>query len=474
MEEEWWFHSYNRGKPLAKDVEEARRPEWAARLLEALGHPEAGMRVAVVTGSKGKGTTAFLLARLWERLDPDGGPVGLSVGPHLHDVRERIRLRGNPIPHEAFSRFSAVVRPVYTSLLSEVRHEAGEYIGPLAPLLAVAFLFFRASGARRAVLEVGRGGLYDEVNVVPHEAAVITALFPEHLDAFGPTLEHVVRHKWGIVTRDVRDVFVGALDAEGLRALGRAAEERQGPLWARTHLSLDRFAGEPLSLAAREDEAHRTAVRPRLFLYGRDFATCDVRLGPEATTFRYCEYASVSREGSTDAARGEEKVVLPLLGAHQARNYALAYRAARRLAGDPPLAGERRFEGPLPWPGRLERLGGEPDVLVDGAISRQAAEEARRVLEEAFGVPPRPLVVVLGLPHGKDVDGVADVFAPVARKLLLVPVAAAHLRPADYAAVLWKYPHAAEERELGAALSRALREAGRSGVVLFAGTQTFV
>ncbi|MBT9252889.1 MAG: hypothetical protein KM296_04245 [Brockia lithotrophica] len=162
------------------------------------------------------------------------------------------------------------------------------------------------------------------------------------------------------------------------------------------------------------------------------------------------------------------------MGAHQARNYALAYRAARRLAGDPPLAAGRRLEEPLPWPGRLERLGKEPDVLVDGAISRQAAEEVRRVLEEAFGIPPRPLVVVLGLPDGKDVEGVADTFAPVARRLLLVPVVAPHLRPADYSPVWGKYAHAAEERELGAAVRRALEEAGRSGVVLFAGTQSFV
>lgn len=477
--DDWWFWSYNRGKPLAKDVEEARRPEWAARLLAGVGHPEAGMRVAVVTGSKGKGTTAFLLARLWERLDPDGGPVGLFVGPHLHDVRERIRLREEPIPHEAFLHFAAEVRPVYASLASEVRHEAGEYIGPLAPLLAVAFLYFRASGVRRAVLEVGRGGLYDEVNVVPHEAAVITALFPEHLEAFGPTLDHVARQKWGIVTRDVRDVFVGALDVEGLRALGRVAEERQGSAWVRAHFSHERFASEPLPPAAGEDEARRTAVYPRLFLYGRDFAACDVRLVPEATTFRYCEDAGATREGSATALRQEaelagEEIVLPLLGAHQARNYALAYRAARRLAGDPPLAGGRRLEDPLPWPGRLERLGREPDVLVDGAISRQAAEEVRRVLEEAFGIPPRPLVVVLGLPDGKDVEGVADTFAPVARRLLLVPVVAPHLRPADYSPVWGKYAHAEEERELGAAVNRALEEAGRSGVVLFAGTQSFV
>jgi len=479
LEDEWWFHSYNRGKPLAGDTEEARRPEWAARLLSALGHPEKGIRVVVVTGSKGKGTTAFLLARLWERLDPDGDPVGLFVGPHLHDVRERIRLWGEPIPQEAFLRYSAEVRPVYTALASEVRHEAGEYIGPLAPLLAIAFLFFRASGVRRAVLEVGRGGLYDEVNVVPHEAAVITALFPEHLDAFGPTLEHVARQKWGIVTRDVHDVFVGALDTDSLRALEWAAEERQGSLWVRTHLSLERVAGEPFLRAAGGSEAQLTAEEPRLFLYGRDFAACDVRLSPEGTVFRYCEYSPALREGSTSPVRQgarfvDEDIFLPFLGAHQARNYALAYRAARRLAGNPPLTGERRFESPLPWPGRLERLRREPDVLVDGAISRHAAKEVRRVLEEAFGVPPRPLTVVLGLPRGKDVEGVVDVFAPIARNLFLVPVAAAHLQPADYASILRRHAHATEEHELGAAISRALKETGRSGVVLFVGTQSFV
>ena len=71
-----------------------------ARLLAALGDPHQGMRYLHVTGSKGKGSTAYLAARL---LQMHGVRVGLFTSPHLSRVEERISVDGQVIPPEEFA-----------------------------------------------------------------------------------------------------------------------------------------------------------------------------------------------------------------------------------------------------------------------------------------------------------------------------------------------------------------------------------
>src|SRR5215813_9976612 len=56
---------------------------------------------AVVTGSKGKGSTTAITAKLLQSL---GHRVGMITGPHLVHWCERIRINGQVIPQEDFLR----------------------------------------------------------------------------------------------------------------------------------------------------------------------------------------------------------------------------------------------------------------------------------------------------------------------------------------------------------------------------------
>ena len=76
------------------------------RLLGRLGHPERGPRVVHLAGTNGKGTTAAMVGRLLQR---QGARVGLYTSPHLVDIRERIRIQGEPVSREAFARAAAAV-----------------------------------------------------------------------------------------------------------------------------------------------------------------------------------------------------------------------------------------------------------------------------------------------------------------------------------------------------------------------------
>src|SRR3954471_9306900 len=77
-------------------------------LLERLGRPDAAYPSIIVTGSKGKGSTATFLAALLEKSSQKGSglhptKIGLFTGPHLHTYRERIKLNGVDIGVEEFS-----------------------------------------------------------------------------------------------------------------------------------------------------------------------------------------------------------------------------------------------------------------------------------------------------------------------------------------------------------------------------------
>lgn len=128
----------------------------------------------------------------------------------------------------------------------------------------------------------------------------------------------------------------------------------------------------------------------------------------------------------------------PLLGAHGARNAALAAAAAVRLGvGQETI---RSGAAAARWPGRLERLpwhGGS--ILLDGAHNPDGARALASTLRE-LALPPLPLI--FGAAGDKDVDGVVEALRPhvshaVLTQAALSPRAAA---AADLAPLFTRLP----------------------------------
>src|SRR5205823_6572550 len=89
-------------------------------LLELLGNPHLPLRVVHIAGSKGKGSTAAVLAAVLRRA---GHRIGLFTSPHLCDVRERIQIDGELISRrELADRMTEVAAAVETL---DVRREPG-------------------------------------------------------------------------------------------------------------------------------------------------------------------------------------------------------------------------------------------------------------------------------------------------------------------------------------------------------------
>ena len=130
---QFWFGrvNYEQKSPQVGDF----KLERMRRLLELLGNPHERLRIVHIAGSKGKGSTAAMLAAILTRA---GYRTGLFTSPHLCDVTERIQVDGSPI-----------TRPELLALLAEIRN-ASAGLSPtfFEVCTAAGFLHFRQSCER--------------------------------------------------------------------------------------------------------------------------------------------------------------------------------------------------------------------------------------------------------------------------------------------------------------------------------------
>jgi len=185
-------------------------------LMDALGHPEQGLKCIHVAGTNGKGSVAHMLASV---LQEAGYKTGLHTSPHLKDFRERFRINGEMVPKEAVSAFvedhRAAFEPIEASFF-----EWG---------VALAFQWFRDQQVDIAVIETGLGGRLDSTNVVMPEVSVITNIGWDHADLLGDTLEKIAGEKAGIIKHQV-PVVMGEAAGSIAEVFRKKAKEMEAPI----------------------------------------------------------------------------------------------------------------------------------------------------------------------------------------------------------------------------------------------------
>lgn len=324
----------------------------------------------VVTGSKGKGSTAAITARILQHL---GHKVGLLTSPHMVNWRERIRLNGRMIPESDFCRILSDLAPAIDTVEAGLVGE--RYFSPQGLFLAIALRWWDEQGALCAVCEVGRGGRFDDVSLVPNEVSLFTPILLEHMQQLGPTLERIAWHKAGIIKPGGYACSVPQA-TEVLNILQAEAEAQDAEfVWI-----MQGDMGEYLGATAN-------GLRMRLGRYG------------ELNLSLHGRYQVAN---ATLAVQGAGKLHAKLPGvAHGSLDYVAAVRAA--------LADVR-------WPGRLAQLDTRPALYVDGATTVIAA---RSLLESLEGRLTRPLVTIVATPIDRDYPGVYGVFAQASDALIL-------------------------------------------------------
>jgi dihydrofolate synthase/folylpolyglutamate synthase len=104
---------------------------------------------------------------------------------------------------------------------------------------------------------------------------------------------------------------------------------------------------------------------------------------------------------------------LPLLGAHQAHNAAVALASLDVLADEGLAVGREavtRGFAALRWPARIEVVAESPWLVVDGAHNVAAARALAETLRTCF--PPAPRTLIFGTTRDKDLRGQLQALLP--------------------------------------------------------------
>lgn len=350
------FISYERQQPATYSPETLSLDR-VHHLLDRLRRPDQVFPSIHIAGTKGKGSTAAMIASC---LCEAGYRTGLYTSPHLHTFRERLRVNGEPISREAFAQLVEELTPHIDAVPGLTWFEI---------VTALAFQYFAHSGIDVGVLEVGLGGRFDATNVVTPLVSVITSLSMDHMALLGSTLEQIAFEKAGIIKKRVPVVSAPQLP-QALDVLRRVA----------------RFRATTITLI------------------GREVSVAPISASLDGQRFRI----------------DDQDFEIPLLGAHQISNAATAITAlsvARErglpIGDDAIRAGLRRVQ----WPGRLEILSREPLLVVDGAHNGDSALKLARALRDVFGRDDWTLII--GVSADKDIPAILDALLPAASWIIV-------------------------------------------------------
>lgn len=159
-------------------------------LCEHLHNPQKKFKSIHIAGTNGKGSTAHLLASIFQEADYK---TGLYTSPHLKDFRERVRINGEMISKQAVMEFVATNKDAF----EQIKPSFFEWS------VALAFYQFALEKVDIAIVETGMGGRLDSTNVLNPELSIITNIGLDHTQYLGNTKEEIAKEKAGIIKEKV-------------------------------------------------------------------------------------------------------------------------------------------------------------------------------------------------------------------------------------------------------------------------------
>ena len=326
------------------------------KLLSLVGNPHEKIRTVHIAGTKGKGSTATMLAKMLEANDYS---VGLYTSPHVVHLHERIAVNSKMITE---SEMLGLLNRIYTPIEKIAKTDPPTFFEIMT---ALAFMYFVDAKADIAVIETGLGGRLDSTNVIKPEVVGITSLSIDHQRQLGNTIESIAKEKAGVFKRGVPVVTVKQ-HPEAMRVL----------------------------------KSHANTVKAPLSVTGGDDIDFSYRFETSP------EHGPHTRVCLTTKTSQFEHLRVPLHGNHQAINCGLALAMLDKLKSsgyeidtDKAIKGLRTVS----LAGRMEMICDDPRIMVDAAHNAASIE----ALIHAIGqnIPYDSMVVIFGCNSDKDVEG---------------------------------------------------------------------
>ena len=334
-------------------------------LVDALGAPQLSYPTVHIGGTNGKTSTSRMVDALFSELDYR---TGRFTSPHLESFLERISIKGEAIaPADLIATYNDIA--LYLDLIDS---RSDVPISYFEALTAMAFVAFAEHPVDIGIIEVGMGGDWDATNIVQSAVSVLMPIGLDHMEYLGETIEEIARTKAGIIKPESH-VVLAAQEPEVARILLEKVVEKS-------------------AIPYRE---------------GLEFALIkrDIAVGGQLISVRgvHSEYTDI---------------YLPLHGAHQAANAAVAIATVEAFVGvalDEELV--RAAFANVSSPGRLEILHRDPTVIIDAAHNPHGATALADTIRNEFDF--ESIFCVLGILGEKDARGVLKALEPVIDRLIV-------------------------------------------------------
>jgi len=327
-------------------------------LLKILGNPEKKFKSVQVSGTSGKGSTAYLLANI---LGKAGYKTGFASSPHLQRINERMQIDMRKISNENLVILVNELIPAIEALKKLPEGEPSYF----ELLTALSFMHFAKEEVDIAVIEVGLEGKYDATNVLDPLVVILTNISKDHTDMLGSTELEIAQEAFSIVRKNdggkIPAIITGVAQEELLEILrGRA-----------------------------------NSLNTQIKKLGRDFSYTVHELLNNGVRFNYIE-GEIQYEDLEVRLRGE----------YQAANSSLAIATSRFLCKLGFSISEQHIREGLSsafFPGRFEVIrSGKQIIILDGAHNEAKMKAFLHALYEYY--PDEEKVLIVGFKRNKDTE----------------------------------------------------------------------
>jgi dihydrofolate synthase/folylpolyglutamate synthase len=393
------------------------------KLLSLVGNPHKKIPTVHIAGTKGKGSTATMIARM---LEANGYKVGLYTSPHVLSFHERITINNEMISE---NELLGLLNRIYTSVEKLSQTDEPTFFELLT---AISFMHFVDKKVDIAVIETGLGGRLDSTNVIKPEVVGITSLSIDHQAQLGDTLAQIAKEKAGVFKPGVPIVTVEQ-KPEAMRVLRTEAAAIKAPL---------SVTGGDIDFSCRFEASREHGPHTRICL--------------------------------TTPTSKFEHLRVPLHGRHQATNCALALAIVDKLkASGYDIDNHKAAKGldNVSLLGRMEMICEDPRILIDAAHNADSIEALMLAIGQS--VPYDSMVVIFGCNNDKDVEGMLEKLQFGADKVIFTRSSSAKAMSGDelaeiYTNICGKMCQSASS--LGEALRLANSAIGKEDLICITGS----
>lgn len=331
-------------------------------LLDELGNPQDKIKIVHVAGTNAKGSVSAYIESICRA---SGYKVGLFASPAVFDYYETYRIDGQNISEEEYAL-------VGSKVIEAVKRVNNNDIWPTSFEIetAIAYQYFYDKNVDIAVIETGMGGSLDATNVTKSTlVSVITPISIDHSAFLGDTINAIAHAKAGIIKKN--SVVTCAIDQ-------------------------DEEAVNVIKMIAYDNNAK--VIIPDI----KDI---------------------VSNEDGTFDYKVISGIRLKMFGKKQIENAVLAIETVRVLKEKYyyKLIDEESIRIGLfnmVLPGRIEKIGTDPDIIIDGAHNPAAAQALRDYVKDEYR--DGDVILLTGMFKDKDYIKVANIMSEVSNRVITV------------------------------------------------------